>query len=55
MFFHVSFNLELLSINVTDKTSYKCFFMCKRYLKHINVKCVENISIENIESVNTCK
>ena len=39
MFFHVPFNLELISTNVTDMTSYKC----KRYLKHINVKSLENI------------
>ena len=50
MFFHVSFNLELLSTNVSDITSYKCFFMCKRHLKHINVKYVENISRKNIVS-----
>ena len=41
MFFHVPFNLELLSPNVTDKTSYRCFFKWKRHLNHINVKCVE--------------
>ena len=42
MFFHVPFILELLSTNVTGIPSYKCFFMCKRHLKHINVRCVEN-------------
>ena len=55
MFFHVPFNLELLSTNVTDLSLYKCSFMCKRHLKHINVKSVENNSRENIESQNTCK
>ena len=50
MFFHVPFNLELLFTNVTGITSYKCFFMCKRHLKHINVKYVENISRKNIVS-----
>ena len=29
--------------------------MCKRHLKHINVKCVKNNSRENIEWQNTCK
>ena len=29
--------------------------MCKRHLKHSNVKYVENILIKNIESQNTCK
>ena len=55
MFFHVPFNLELLSTNVTGITSYKCLFMCKRHLKHINVKCVENVSRKDIESQNSCK
>ena len=55
MFFYVPFDLELFSTNNTGITSYKCSFMCKRHLKHINVKCVENISRENIESQNTCK
>ena len=43
MFFHVPFNIELISTNVTDITSDKCSFMCKRNLKHINVNCVEYI------------
>ena len=55
MFFHLPFNLELLSTYVTDITSYKCFFMCKRHLKHIDVKRAESVSRENIESQNTCK
>ena len=41
MFFHVPFNLELVATNVTGITSYKCFFMCKRHLIHVNVNCVE--------------
>ena len=55
IFVHVPFNLELLSTNVTGITSYEFILMCKRPLKRINVKCVENISTENIESQNTCK
>ena len=53
MFLHVQFHLALLSTNVTGVTSLRCFFMCKRLVKHIKVKCVENISRENIESPNT--
>ena len=40
-FFYVPFALELLFTNVTVITSSKCFFMCKRQLKHSYIKCVE--------------
>ena len=54
MFSHVPFHLELFSTKVTGIPLYTFFFMVKRHLKHINVKCVRNISRETIESQNTC-